>query len=293
MTIRAHYSQVNSYIKSIIEKSNDIDANEFFTNKITKQTTINLEKNKIYYFYLKYGTGKINNFLFSEKDSSFIIYSGDNLNSINIRPISDYIEYYYQNKTINTMNTINIIQEKVNFGYGNKFIFEKDFPINFYSRVDGTKDITFNIEFFKLESEESYNETTNLFDIIAYLVTDEEIKTFESNINYYPNSEIYNGTYNNSLSLGKLVIEKETINKHLNFSYMNYLYVIIRKNDLNSNTYNHLEGQIIFFSMDYFYSIVPEGFLIYSNLFEVKELPICMDFLETILQLNFGIQKMY
>ena len=45
------------------------------------------------------------------------------------------------NKTVKRIQTI------VDFNRIGKFIIKKDFPFDFYTKVDGKRDITFNIEF--------------------------------------------------------------------------------------------------------------------------------------------------
>ena len=94
-------------------------------------------KYNYFYFYIKKGIGEINNLHFSGTESSIIIYSK--------KPPDFYIncqttvEIYYKYENIARIQTI------IDFSKGGKFIYEKDFPFDFYVRIDGKKDITFNI----------------------------------------------------------------------------------------------------------------------------------------------------
>ena len=268
-SIGNHYSEDNSYIKGIIEKSHNLDVSKLPINKIKGEKIINFEKNiNYYYFYLKDGRGKINNLLFSGESSSLIVYSNNSKSQINITSISEYLEYYYWNETKTRLQNI------VDFNHEGKFIIEKDFPIEFYSIVDGTKDITFNVEFLKLDCDTNSDKVNHSFNFSAYIVDDLDIESLNNEIDSSPNSLVYNGIYDSELSIGKIIIKKEDIYKQLSSTRNSYLYVIIKKNSINSKIiYKHLEGQLLFFSMDYIYSTIPEGFLISSNLLEGQKTP--------------------
>ena len=267
-SIGIHYSQDNSYIKHMIDNSHNIDVSKLPINKVVGTQIIEFEKNiNYYYFYLKEGNGEINNLYFSGTHTSLIIYSDNPTGKITIRSISDSLEYYYWNETKIR------IQNQVDFSRGGKFIIEKDFPYEFYSRVDGSRDVTFNIEFLKLDVENATSVEEHLFEIIAYIVEENDITRFNSNINYLPSKMVYSGFYEKSISIGKISIKKEEITKYLSSTEENYLYVIIRKLSTNTMIYKHVEGQFIFFSMDYIFSTIPEGFSILSNLTEGQKNP--------------------
>ena len=141
-------------------ESHEININNLPEMKIIGTKIIELDVNiNYYYFYLKEGSCIINNILFSGYGSSFIISSNDPSGKINITSLSDYVEYYYWNETQTSK-----IQSIAELNHPSKFIFEKDFPYEFYTKIDGTKDITFNIEFLKLEASEKI---MNLFEIIV------------------------------------------------------------------------------------------------------------------------------
>jgi Mg-chelatase subunit ChlD len=268
--IGIHYSIDNSYVKTIIDRSHNIDVSNLPLIRVVGEKIINFEINiNYYYFYLKDGSGTINNLYFSGEGSSLIIYSDNPSGKIKISSLSQYIEYYYWNETkIRSQNV-------VDFSRGGKFIMEKDFPYEFYTRVDGTKDITFNIEFLKFEYVEKIEISEHLFEIIAYVIDDQEIDNLSNSENYVPTKTVYNGYYNSLSSLGTIVIKKEEIVKYKVSSsiYNYYLYVIIKKSPKVSITYNHVEGQFIFVSMDYIYSTIPAGFMISSHLSEGQKTP--------------------
>ena len=268
-TAGIHYNMDNSYARSIIDKSHNIDVSKLPSLRVIGQKIIDFDLNiNYYYFYLKEGNGKINNFLFSGEGSSLIIYSDNSSSKINITSLSDYIEYYYWNETKFR------IQNIIDFSHGGKFIIEKDLPFEFYTRVDGSKDIAFNIEFLKLENNDTSNTSNHQFDIVAYVLDEKQINNLANNS--LPTTTVYNGSYDSELSLGKIVIKKEEISKYKvsNSLYNNYLYVIVKKNAFAPNiVYKHIEGQFIFVSMDYIFSTIPEGFYISSNLSENQKTP--------------------
>ena len=256
-----NYENENSYQKIIIDNSHNIDVSQFEYNKVNSTEIITIEKNiNYYYFYLKEGTGIINNMYFLGPGSSIIIYSDNPNEKINITSVSEYIEYYYrkENKTR--------ILSMVDFSHGSQFIIQKDSSYEVYSYIDGTRDITFNVEFLELKINENSENIEHLFEILAYIVTDDDIKKINSTDNYMPTTKVYNGTYDKNLKVGKITIKKEEISQHLSNTLHNYLYVIVRKSLNSKITYQYIKGQLLFFSMDYIYSQIPENYSISSNL---------------------------
>ena len=282
--IGIHYSDENSYIMNIVDRSHGINLNNLPIMIVSGQKIINIDITKnYYYFYLKEGTGKINNYFFSGKGSSFVIYT-DQPGTLNITSLTENIEYYYWNETKNYR-----IQTIIDFSHGGKFIYKKDFPFEFYTRVDGTRDVTFNIEFLKLEYNEISGEFEHLFEILAYILDDSQIENLENYNNILP-SILSNGTYNKELKLGKIVIKKEIISRYLSTRYHNYLYIVINKKS-NTIIYNHVEGQFIFVPMDYIYSTIPENYYISSELSVGQNNPHLYTILmESILNKNITIE---
>jgi hypothetical protein len=159
------------------------------------------------------------------------------------------------------------IQTVVDFNKVGKFSIKKDFPFDFYTRIDGKRDITFNIEFFKLE----YNDISNtnigdLLEINAYILTDNEIDDLAIDTFSLTGLQVFNSTFDDNLKIGKIVLKKEDISYNLNSIYNNYLYVIIKKTSNYNITINSVEGQFLFLPTDYIYSSVPENYYIFSNL---------------------------
>ena len=270
LSIGGHYSMVNSYVKSIIDSSHNIDVNNLTYMRVRGEKIIDFEINmNYYYFYLKEGSGIINNLYFYGVGSSLFIYSDNSSGKIKITSLSEYIELYYTN--ITKSRSLNMID----FCHGGKFIMEKDFPYEFYTSVDGSKDITFNIEFLKFEFNEAIKISEHLFEISANIILESDINFLNNNPDFLSENLPYYGYYDSSLSLGALVIKKEDILKYKTSSvrYQSYLYVMIKKSSKENITYNHVEGQFIFVSMDYIYSTIPTGFLISSHLSEGQRSP--------------------
>ena len=256
-----NYENENSYQKTIIDISHNIDISLFEYNKVYSQKIINIGVNtNYYYFYLKEGSGIINNMYFLGPGSSLIIYSDNPNDKIDITPVSEYIEYYYKEEKRTR------ILSMIDFSHGNKFIIQKDSSFEFYSYIDGSRDITFNIEFLEFKVNENTGNLEHLFEILAYIVTDDDIEKINSTDSYMPTTKVYNGTYDQILKVGKISIKKEEITQYLSITLHNYLYVIVRKSSNSKITYQYIKGQLLFFSMDYIYSQIPENYTLFSNL---------------------------
>ena len=258
----------NSYQRKIIDDSYNIDTTSLMSESISSQKTISLDGNyNYYYFYLIDGIGEINNLHFSGNRSSIIIYSAENKYNINIKPISQEIEYYYWKEKTQRIQTI------VDFSRGGKFIYNRDFPFDFYTAIDGKKDITFNIQFLNLEYPINENNTEHLFEINAYIIDQQQVNYLKSSINALPTTTPFTGYYDKGFRVGKIVIKKEEMAKLLSSNNRNFLYVIISKASDSNNIYTSVEGQFSFVSMDYTYAVVPENFYIFSNLSPGKNIP--------------------
>ena len=263
--IGINYKDENSYQIKLIDNSNNLNTTNYTLKNITNEDIINIVPNiTYYYFHLKEGFGSINNIPFSGICSTFIVYSNDINSKINITSISPYMEFYYYNKTKNR------IQSRVDFNRPGKFIYKTDFPFDFYSRIDGNNDITFNVEFLKFDSNAT---SDNSLEIIAYIVDDTEINNIEDNPTLLPNySPVFRGSYDDILKIGKIILNKDVIYKSLDpNAYNNYLYVIVNKNSNSNIIYNKVEGQFLFVSMDS--SIIPENYTIFSDYEPGEKLP--------------------
>ena len=267
LKLGSNYNDENSYQRKIIDDSYNIDVTGYYSSKITGDKIVNIEENKnYYYFYLKDGKGEINNLHFSEERSSIIIYTENKTDKIKISS-NGYLEYYSWSEKVTRLQT------KIDFSRGGKFIYKRDFPFDFYTKIDGKRDITFNIQFLDLEYTK-VEETPNpihYFEIIAYILNELEINSLKNSPNILPSKTKYIGYYDKSFRIGKFVIKKDIIYKQLSSNYNNYLYIIIQKGQDIMIDYTKVIGQFSFIPMDYIYSVIPENYYIYSNLFPNEE----------------------
>ena len=175
------------------------------------------------------------------------------------------MEYYFLNKTVKR------IQNIVDFNHIGKFIIKKDFPFDFYTKVDGKRDITFDIEFLN-----SFNITniSKFIEINGYILTDNDIDKLISNENSLNSFIKFEGNFDNKLNMGKLVIKQKNISDNLNPKYNNYLYIII--NRISNDDYiipdEHI-GQFYFIPNNYIYSSIAENYKIFSHLDENDNSP--------------------
>ena len=244
-TIGIHYDEGNSYQRILIGNSHSLDI-------------INVN---YYYFYLKTGSGFLNNRPFSGESTSFIIITDDFTSSdnINIISLSDEMDCYYDTKTITRP------QIYVDFGRVAKFIIKKYLSYDFYTPVDGKRDITFNIEFFKIDLYDPSMNIGDILEIKAYIISDDYIDNIVNNEYILSSFVEFKGVFNKNI--GKVVIKKDEISYNLDSVHENYLYVVVNINSSNSfNISNNIEGQFIFVPNNYIYSSIPENYKIYSNL---------------------------
>ena len=259
---------INSTLNNLVKNPHIIDISKLPTNIVYSKEIINYEVNiNYYFFYLKEGIGEINNMLFSEEGSIIIIYTEEIIGNINITSLTDFVEYHYFKERKSRVQTI------TEFYHPIKFIVQKDSPIEFYAIVDGTMDVTFNIQIFKIQMEQIYEEDDDLFEIIAYIINDEELDRFYNNRNYQPNQELYSGLYDKNLKIGEITIKKEDISIYLSSNYSIYVYIIVKKNSRSKAVYNYIEGQILFSSQNYFYSITPQDFCVYNKITKFQSNP--------------------
>ena len=269
-----HFKDSNSYEEKIINNLHSIEKTKILTPKRLhcQGNPEELENPLNYaYFYLKEGVGKINGLLFSGEHStialSFIKKNSQQKDKIKIECISEYLEFYYY------FEKQERIQTEVDLTRGGKFSFKNDFPFQFYTAVDGEKDITVNIQFTKLELDSSSDEVGHPFEIEAYIFDNTSIYNFINKTDqYYPIDPPFNGQYDKGFRFGQLIINKEDISKHLRNSFQNYLYVIVKKpSSLDKyNNYNNIEGQFSFTTTED-YSEIPENFYISGNLSPSKK----------------------
>ena len=268
--IGIHYDEGNSYQRTLISNYHGLDISTMEKFEIKGEIIINFIENiNYYYFYLKKGNGEINNMPISGESSSLIIYSDDYSGNIKLKSLSDSMECYSFNKTTERIQAI------VDFNHVGKFIIKKNFPYDFYTRVDGKRDITFNIEFLKFDYDKSNMENISDFLIIyAYILTDDDIDNLVNNEYYLSRFESFKGIFDHKNNIGKLVIKQEDITVNLNSRYNNYLYITIIKNEeYNITISDNVEGQFFFIPNNYIYSSVPENYKIFSNLEQGESSP--------------------
>jgi hypothetical protein len=269
-----HFKDLNSYEEKIINDLHSLEKIKYLSpKKINKGEimTLNFKNGNYFYFYLKEGVGKINGLLFSDEHSTIALSSSKKEDEITIECLSEYLEFYHISEYTKR------IQTEVDFSKGGKFSFKNEFPFQFYTPIDGDKDVTFNIQFTKLDGTSSESIEGHSFEINAYIFDKYAINDcFDKidNIDYYPGELLFNGYYDKGLRFGQLVINKEEFTGHLKASNQNYLYVVIKKpsNADNNYNYNKVEGQFSFVTMDS-YSDIPENFYISSNLSPNKKAP--------------------
>jgi len=260
--IGTHYDEGNSFQRQLISNSHNLNISKLEKIEIEGQKLIDyISPNNYYYLYLSEGIGKVNNLPFSGKSSSFIIYSDDNFGQINITA-DDYMQLYFDKKSIQRLQTI------VDFSHVGKFIIKKDLPFDFYTRVDGKRDITFNIDFQNLDIQLS--DESNIYDLLelnAYILSDNDIDNLVNDENTLNTFKKFRGEFNKKLGIGKVVLKQREISDNLNSIYNNYLYIIINKvPGITSNIINKVQGQFFFIPNDYIYSSVPANCNIFSHI---------------------------
>ena len=264
-----HYYIKNTYENSLIDESHDLNTSTMENNNITvseggdEKIITTDQSNNYYYFYLKEGVSKINGTRFSGEHSTLVIYT-ENVEDINIKALSNYFEYYSKFEKKNKR-----IQTFVDIGSGGNFIIKKDFPFDFYTYVDGTSDIIFNIQFLKFEYKEMTLEPQHLIEIKAFIIDETQVNNLNNqNPNYLPSATIYKGYYDRGFRIGKVLLKKEDITRHLNSNSIKhfYLYVVVQKAAGSNVVYTKVEGQFSFVKMNFINNHIPEGFYIFNNL---------------------------
>ena len=262
-SIGSHYTRRCKMVDDLIDSSYEIDVSNKNTTNITKEVNITTEQNKnYYYFYLKEGISEINGTHFSGIHSTLIIYT-EKSEEINIKSLSNYFEYYTWSEKKNRIQTI------VDMGRGGNFIIKRDFPFDFYSYVDGNSDILFNIQFSKLEYKEMSEEPQHSFEIRAFIIDSTQVTSLSNqNSNYLPSATIYIGYYDKGFRVGKILLKKDIISKHINSNSKNkyYIYIVVIKASDSNVVYTNVEGQFSFMKMNYISNYIPEGFYIFNTL---------------------------
>ena len=150
---------------------------------------------------------------------------------------------------------------------------ERDFPLEFYSEIDGTKDINFNIDILELQKENIENEKyiSDYFKIEAYIIDENGLENIKKNKNI--NSSVFKGFYDPGFRTGKILISKSKIKENLNLIYKNFFYIKISNKEENKNKYTKIKALVSFTNLNNIYKIVPSNTYIRSNLIPGQKTP--------------------
>ena len=244
----------------------NINTTGWASENIKEKAIISLTEPKNYiYFYLNEGIGEINGIHFSGNRSSFVLFSSQK-EDITIIPTTPKMFYYYNQENLKRLQT------RIDFSTGGKFLFKKDFPFDFYTAIDGTKDVTFSLQFLKFKFSGTEN-SEHLIEIKAYILDSTQIEFLKEKNENQPSSTPFQGYYDQGHRVGKIVVKKEEIKAKLTWNYQNYLYIIASKSSSLNVIYEQVEGQYTFVPMDFIHSFIPESFYIFSNLSQGQKSP--------------------
>ena len=209
-----HYKDENSYQRKIIDDSFNIDITKWNHHDIKEEQKITKSaQNNYIYFYLTNGAGEIFGKHFSGIHSSFVLYSKD-AEDIIIKPKTPSMHFYYNEQNLKRLQT------KIDFSTGGKFVFKNDFPFEFYTSIDGSKDVTFTIQFLKLEYEEIEN-PEHFIDIKACILDSSQIEYLNEKPISEPSASYFTGYFDQGHRVGKIVLRKEEIKAKLSLNYQN------------------------------------------------------------------------
>ena len=192
----------------------------------------------------------------SGKYSSMYLQSTENnVNRIKVKTDNDsnFIFYAYIK--------IGSIQRNINeIGLGSAVLrTEEGFPMEFYAKVSEDQDYVIN---FNLKKDYDLS----VFDIKAYVVSEDIIEKLKLDNTYVYNSDALKGKYEISFSMAKLVINKEYIKQHYTKDKKNYIYLIIESSNNNPTILNNVFGEITVLQNNNIDYIAPNNIYINSNL---------------------------
>ena len=190
----------------------NIDTSDWDSGDIKEKTIVSLTvPNNYIYFYLIEGIGEINGIHFSGNCSSFVLYSPQK-EDITIIPTTPSMFYHYHQENLKRLQT------KIDFSTGGKFLFKKDFPFDFYTGVDGTKDITFSLQFLKFQFSGAAD-SEHLIEIKAYILDSSQIEFLKEKNETQPSATPIQGYYDQGHRVAKIVLRKEEIKAKLSLNY--------------------------------------------------------------------------
>jgi hypothetical protein len=131
--------------------------------------------------------------------------------------------------------------------------------MEFYAKVSEDQDYIIN---FNLKKDYDLS----VFDIKAYVVSEDIIEKLKLDNTYVYNSDALKGKYEISFSMAKLVINKEYIKQHYTKDKKNYIYLIIESSNNNPTILNNVFGEITVLQNNNIDYIAPNNIYINSNL---------------------------
>ena len=142
------------------------------------------------------------------------------------------------------------------------------FPIEFYSKVSENEDyvINFNINNLNFKELEQENYDMSIFNIKAYIVTEEIIEKLKLDDSYVYNKNPLKGKYEIGFSMAKLVLNREYIKQYYSKGNKNYVYLVIEDSYTNPTILNNICGEITVWQNNNIDYIAPNNIYINNNL---------------------------
>ena len=142
------------------------------------------------------------------------------------------------------------------------------FPIEFYSKVSENEDyvINFNINNLNFKELEQENYDMSIFNIKAYIVTEEIIEKLKLDDTYVYNKNPLKGKYEIGFSMAKLVLNREYIKQYYSKGNKNYVYLVIEDSYTNPTILNNICGEITVWQNNNIDYIAPNNIYINNNL---------------------------
>ena len=201
----------------------------------------------------------------SGKYSSMFLQSVENNeNRIKIRsnPENDFIFYAYMKigSIKRNINEISLGSAVLRTGEG--------FPIEFYSKIAENQDyiINFNLNNFNFKEIQEENNDMNIFNIRAYIVPEDIIEKLKLDDTFVYNNNPFQGKYEISYSMAKLVLNKDYIKQYYSKGVKNYIYLVIEDSYSNPTILNNILGEITIWQNNNIDYIAPNNVYINSNL---------------------------
>ena len=267
-----HYNEENSYQNLLIEKAYVFDLSQKYNRTITPNSSYSIycnNTNSTLYFYSDKGIVYENSNIFVGEINNAhesVLYLKENSRcNLNIKSNSkeNFNIFFWEEKKENFLNVLE-------FGTKSLINIERNFPIEFYTLVDGTKDVNFNIQFLDLQKNKTEYEsnTTDIFKIEAYIIDETKI-----NNTMNLDSSVFNGFYDAGFRMGKVLITRTDVRKNMNTLFKNYVCVKISNLEDSENQYKKIKAIVSFTNLNNIYKPTPSNSYIISNLLPNKKRP--------------------